>query len=166
MVNTFHKHEIVGAQISREGLNKVGLPKHEVDLIAKLVRNHQFYFKDDVPDKTIESWIAEMGQEAMEYQLKIRIADRLGAKSSNTPKTKYFTRIEDLFYKAYNNPRFYFFEDLDITHQDLYQAGVPGDKHNSVLHALRNSVKQDPTKNKKEVLLQLTKKVWKKNDRS
>ena len=159
---TFHKHEVVGARIAREMVAHLGIPKQEQDMVVKLVRNHQFYFQEETPDKKIESWIAEMGIEAMEYQLDLRVSDRMasGKKSAKkTPRTKEYMRVWSLYQKALDNPNFFFFEDLDVSRYDLKSAGVPVEKITSVLHSLRSLVRQDKNKNNKETLLSFVPKV-------
>jgi hypothetical protein len=88
---SFHKHEVVGANKTREMLTRLGYPAEVVEDVAILVRHHQFRFYPDTKDETIQKWMRKLGknssgQERWKLVMLLRLLDRGGNdKNKNKP---------------------------------------------------------------------------------
>ncbi|MEX0596998.1 MAG: HD domain-containing protein, partial [Candidatus Paceibacterota bacterium] len=84
--STFHNHEIVGASMAYEILNRLHYPKKFVARISKLVRYHMFYYDtNEVTEASIRKLIRNVGFENIKDLIKLRECDRIG---SGTPKAR------------------------------------------------------------------------------
>ena len=83
---TFYNHEIVGAKITFQILNRLKFSKKDVEKITKLVRFHLFYYNvDEVGEASVRRLVKNVGPENMEELLQVRQADRIG---SGVPKAE------------------------------------------------------------------------------
>jgi len=83
---TFYGHEILGAKMTTQILNRLKFPKKEIEKIAKLVRYHLFYYNPgEVFDSSVRRLVRKVGPENMEELLQVRMADRIG---SGCPKAE------------------------------------------------------------------------------
>ena len=83
---TFYNHEIVGAKMTAQILNRLKFPKRDIEKIVKLVRYHLFYYNvDEVSDSSVRRLVRQVGPENMEELLQVRMADRIG---SGVPKAE------------------------------------------------------------------------------
>ena len=84
--STFHNHEIVGASMSYEILNRLRFPKKFAGRISKLVRYHMFYYDtEDVTESSVRKLVYNVGTENIKDLIKLRECDRIG---SGTPKAR------------------------------------------------------------------------------
>ena len=84
--STFHNHEIVGASMAYEILNRLHYPKKFAARISKLVRYHMFYYDtNEVTEASIRKLIRNVGVENIKDLIKLRECDRIG---SGTPKAR------------------------------------------------------------------------------
>lgn len=83
---TFYNHEIVGAKMSVQILNRLRFPKREIEKIVKLVRYHLFYYNvDEVSESAVRRLVRNTGPENIDELLQVRYADRIG---SGCPKAE------------------------------------------------------------------------------
>ena len=83
---TFYNHEVVGAKITFQLLNRLKFSKKDVEKITKLVRFHLFYYNvGEVGDSSVRRLVKNVGPENMEELLQVRQADRIG---SGVPKAE------------------------------------------------------------------------------
>jgi len=83
---TFHNHEVVGASMAYEILNRLHYPKKFAARISKLVRYHMFYYDtNEVTESSIRKLIRNVGVENIKDLIKLRECDRIG---SGTPKAR------------------------------------------------------------------------------
>lgn len=83
---TFYNHEIIGAKMSKEILNRLKFSKKDIDKIVNLVKYHLFYYNvGEVTESSIRKLIKNVGMENMDDLIKLRMADRIG---SGCPKAE------------------------------------------------------------------------------
>jgi poly(A) polymerase/tRNA nucleotidyltransferase (CCA-adding enzyme) len=83
---TFYNHEILGAKMTVQILDRLKFPKKDIEKIVKLVRYHLFYYNvDEVSESSVRRLVREAGPENMEELLQVRMADRIG---SGVPKAE------------------------------------------------------------------------------
>jgi tRNA nucleotidyltransferase (CCA-adding enzyme) len=85
---TFYRHEIVGAEIADEILQRFRFPNDEREAIVHLVREHMFNYREQWTDAALRRWLRRVGTEAVADLFDLRIADLLGNGSSkDSPPT-------------------------------------------------------------------------------
>ncbi|MDI6603005.1 MAG: HD domain-containing protein [Patescibacteria group bacterium] len=149
---TFYGHEIVGAKMTVQILNRLKFPKKDIEKIAKLVRYHLFYYNvDEVSESSVRRLVRQVGPENMEELLQVRMADRIG---SGLPKAEPY-KLRHLKYvieKVSRDP--ISVKMLKVNGNDVMRILNigPGPQVGQVLDVLLSYVLETPEKNKKEFL--------------
>ncbi len=156
--STFYGHDVIGAKMTYQMLSRLRYPEGFVERVAKLVRWHLFrydYHVDEVQttDSAIRRLIRNVGTEAIEDLVKVRMCDRIG---SGVPKAvpyrlRHFQfRVE----KVLREHEAVKVAMLQVRGDDVMRilSIEPGPKVGHVLNALLEEVLDDPAKNKKEYL--------------
>ena len=162
---TFYNHEIVGARITAQILDKLRFPKKDIEKIVRLVRYHLFYYNvDEVSDSSVRRLVRNVGPENMEELLQVRMADRIG---SGVPKAEPY-KLRHLKYiidKVSQDP--ISVKMLKVNGQDIMKIlnVKPGPKIGQVLDILLSDVLANPKNNKKEYLKKEIKKLGKISDK-
>ncbi len=149
---TFYNHEIVGAKITFQILNRLKFPKKDVEKITKLVRFHLFYYNvGEVSESSVRRLVKNVGPEYMEELLQVRMADRIG---SGVPKAEPYKlrHLKYLIDKVSQDP--ISAKMLKVNGNDLMKILdiKPGPKIGQILDVLLGFVLDDPKKNNKEFL--------------
>ena len=158
---TFYGHEMVGAKMTSQILNRLKFSKKEIEKIAKLVRYHLFYYNpEEVGDASVRRLLRQVGPENMEELLQVRMADRIG---SGVPKAEPY-KLRHLKYvieKVSQDP--ISVKMLKLNGNDVMKIlGIPpGPKIGNILDVLLGYVLEDPKKNDKEFLEKEVKKLGK-----
>ena len=150
--STFYAHEMIGAKMAAQILDRLKFPKKQADKIIKLVRWHLFYYNvGEVTESSVRRLVANIGKENVEDLLKVREADRIG---SGTPKAvpyklRHLKFMIDKVARDPLSPKM-----LKINGGDLMQLLniAPGPKIGAIISALMNEILDEPAKNKKEYL--------------
>jgi len=161
---TFYGHEILGAKMTLQILNRLKFPKKDIEKIAKLVRYHLFYYHPaEVGESSVRRLVRQVGPENMEELLQVRMADRIG---SGCPKAEPY-KLRHLRYvieKVSQDP--ISVKMLKVNGEDVMKIlNIPGGpKIGLVLDILLGYVLADPKKNKKDFLEKEIKKLAKLSD--
>ncbi len=159
--STFYGHEIVGAKMTAQILDRLRFPKKDIEKIAKLVHYHLFYYNvGEVSESSVRRLVRNVGPENMEELLEVRIADRIG---SGVPKAEPYKlrHLKYIIEKVSQDP--ISVKMLKINGNEVMKIlDIPaGPKVGLALDILLNYVLSDPEKNKKEVLEKEVKKLGK-----
>ena len=162
---TFYNHEVVGAKITFQLLNRLKFSKKDVEKITKLVRFHLFYYNvGEVGDSSVRRLVKNVGPENMEELLQVRQADRIG---SGVPKAEPYKlrHLKYLIEKVSQDPILP--KMLRINGNDLMKILdiKPGPKIGQLLDILLGYVLDDPKKNNKEFLEKEVAKLGKLSDK-
>lgn len=163
--STFYNHEVVGARMAFEILNRLKFSKKDIEKITKLVRYHLFYYNvDEVSESSVRRLVKNIGPENMDELLQIRQADRIG---SGVPKAEPY-KLRHLRYiveKVSKDP--ISVKMLKVSGEDIMEilSVKPGPKVGQVLDVLLGYVLEDPKKNSKEFLFSEIKKLGKLEDK-
>jgi len=162
---TFYGHEVVGAKMTVQILERLRFPKKDIEKITKLVRYHLFYYNvDEVSEASVRRLVRKVGPENIEELLQVRMADRIG---SGVPKAEPYKlrHMKYIIDKASKDP--ISVKMLKINGQDIIKIlGVkPGPKVGQVLDVLLGHVLYDPKNNKKSFLEKEVKKLSKLSDK-
>jgi len=149
---TFYNHEIVGARMVFQILNRLKFPGKDVEKITRLVRYHMFYYNvDEVKEASVRRLIKNVGPENIEELLQVRLADRIGSgvPKAEPYKLRHFKYLVDKVSKDPISAKM-----LKINGNDLMKLlkEKPGPKIGQILEVLLGYVLDDPKNNKKEFL--------------
>jgi len=149
---TFYSHEIVGAKMTAQILNRLKFPKKEIEKITKLVRYHLFYYNvGEVGESSVRRLVRQVGPENMEELLQVRMADRIG---SGCPKAEPYKlrHLRYLIEKVSQDP--ISVKMLKVNGEDVMRILKisPGPKIGQVLDILLGLVLENPKENEKEFL--------------
>ena len=162
---TFYNHEIVGAKMTFQILNRLKFSKKDIEKITRLVRYHLFYYNvDEVKESSVRRLVRNVGPENMEELLQVRQADRIG---SGVPKAEPY-KLRHLKYivdKVSQDP--ISAKMLKVSGNDIMKILKikPGPKIGQILDILLGSVLDDPKKNKKGFLEKEIEKMGKLEDK-
>jgi len=147
--STFYNHEVVGAKMTAQILDRLRFPKEIVEKVTHLVRYHLFYYNvGEVTEAGVRRFLARVGPENVADLLKVREADRIG---SGVPKAVPYKLRHLLFMieKVKHDPIHP--KMLCLRGDDVMKilSIPPGPKVGQILAILLEEVLDDPQKNDK-----------------
>lgn len=151
---TFYGHQVVGAKMAREILNRLKFPKEIIEQVYKIILNHMFFYDvGKVSESAVRRLIMKMGGVAqMKDLVAVRIADR---KATPVPKEKPYKlrHFEYMIEKVSADP--IHVTQLEIDGNEIMELLKirPGPRIGLILNALLAEVLDDPKKNQKEILI-------------
>ena len=163
---TFYNHEVIGAQMTIQILNRLKFPKQIKQKVAKLVRYHLFYYNvGEVSASSVRRLVRQVGLENMDELLQVRMADRIG---SGVPKAEPY-KLRHLRYvieKISQDP--ISVKMLKINGDEIMKILdiKPGPKIGQILDILLEEVLNNPEKNKKDYLQKKTKELGRLTDKN
>ena len=158
---TFYNHEVVGARVTAQILNRLKFAKKDIEKIVKLVRYHLFYYNvDEVGEASVRRLVRQVGPENTDELLEVRMCDRIG---SGCPKAEPYKlrHLRYLIEKVAQDP--ISVRKLKVNGDDIMKIlnVKPGPKIGQILDILFGYVLLDPKKNKKDFLEKQVKKLGK-----
>ncbi len=174
----FFSHDVVGADMAREIMQRLRFSKTEIKKVTTLIRWHMFYYPSadwrkgndlekisEEPsqnsggwtDSAIRRFIQNVGEEYIEDLFKLRIAD-----ANANPKSEFnpleIKALQDRIAEVRSQDMALKITDLDITGHDLENIGIEkGPKMGKILESLLEEVIEDPRLNTKGKLLEMAK---------
>lgn len=151
--STFYSHQVIGARMSVEVLDRLHYSKEFIEKVALLVREHMFvYDPETVTDAGARRLLRRVGQENIEDLFRLREADRIG---SGVPKAQPY-RLRHLKFRIEKVSRDPISAKmLKANGEDILQILQipPGPKIGFILSILLEEVLDDPLLNTREILL-------------
>ena len=150
--STFYNHEVVGARLTFQILNRLKFSNKDIEKIVKLVKWHMFYYNvDEVTESSVRRLMRNVGPENMEELLQVREADRIG---SGVPKAQPYKlrHLQYIIDKVSKDP--ISVGMLKVDGKDIMDIlGIaPGPVIGQILDVLLGFVLDEPKMNTKEVL--------------
>lgn len=150
--STFYGHEVIGAKMVAQIMERLRFPKDLTVQVVKLVRYHMFFYNvGEVTESSVRRLMANVGKENMENLLKVREADRIG---SGRPKAVPYKlrHMKYIIDKVSHDP--ISVKMLKINGDELMKelSISPGPKVGLILNYLLAEVLDDPAKNTTEYL--------------
>lgn len=153
---TFYNHEIVGAKITRQILNRLKFSTEQIEKIVKLVRYHGFVYDPEITtDSAIRRLLVKIGKNNIAELAQVREADRIG---SGCPKATPF-RLRHFLFKVEKITKQLKGEEpslkmLKINGHDLMKLLKisPGPKVGILLNILLEEVLDNPQNNTRSYL--------------
>jgi len=163
--STFYNHDMMGAKLSAQILERLRFPKQTIEKVAHLVRNHMFvYDVEQVTEAGVRRLLRRVGPENMQDLLNLREADRIG---SGVPKAVPYKlrHLQYVIEKVSRDP--ISVKMLKINGEDIMELLniKPGPKIGLILNALLSEALDDPKKNEKKYLERETVKLYKLTDK-
>jgi len=149
---SFFGHEVVGARMTKEILERLKLPKELIENVVSLVRWHMFFSDpEEITLSAVRRTITRIGEANMENLLNLRICDRVG---TGRPKEQpfRFRKYKAMVDEALRDPisvkmlKINGDKIMDITGEK------PGRKLGYVLHALLEEALEDAALNTTEYM--------------
>ena len=153
---TFYNHEIVGAKLVRQILNRLRFSNDQVEKIIHLVRYHGFVYDPEITtDAAMRRLLIKVGKDNISELAQVREADRIG---SGCPKAVPF-RLRHFLFKIEKITKQLEGKEpslkmLKINGNDIMKILKikPGPKIGRLLNVLLEEVLDKPENNKKEFL--------------
>jgi len=150
--STFYNHEMIGAKMAFQILQRLKFSNKDVERIVNLVRHHMFYYNvDEVTESSVRRLVKKVGPENMEELLQLREADRIG---SGVPKAEPYKlrHLKYIIEKVSKDP--ISVKMLKVDGKDVMSVLKiePGPKIGQILDVLLGYVLDDPKKNTKAFL--------------
>ncbi len=149
---TFYNHEMVGARIAKDALDRLKFPRDVVQKVRHLIRYHMFYYNvGEVSESGVRRFVARVGVENIDEILNVREADRVGSK---VPKAFPYKLRHLLFMidKVRHDPVHP--KMLAVRGDDVMRLlDIPASPRvGEILFVLLDEVLDDPKRNEKEYL--------------
>jgi poly(A) polymerase/tRNA nucleotidyltransferase (CCA-adding enzyme) len=162
---TFYGHEVIGARMTAQIMERLRFSKKDIEKVVKLVRYHLFYYNvDEVTESSVRRLVRKVGPESVEELLEVRMADRIG---SGCPKAEPYKlrHLKYIIEKVSKDP--ISTKMLKINGKDIMDILEikPGLRIGLILDILLGYVLTDPKKNNKIFLEKEIKKLGKLSDK-
>jgi len=149
---SFYGHEVVGARMTKNILQRLKMPRELSEKVVNLVRWHMFFADpEEITLAAVRRTIVRIGEENIEDLLNLRVCDRIG---TGRPKEQpfRFRKYKAMVDEARRDP--ISVKMLKINGDIIMEKCVekPGKRLGYVLHALLEEVLVDPGKNTSEYL--------------
>ncbi len=149
---TFYGHDVVGARMTKEIMERMKFPTKTIDVVTKLVRWHMFFSDTEaITLSAVRRMVANVGKEHIWELMDVRIADRIGTgrpKESPYRLRKYRSMVEE----AMRDPISVSMLKIDGEKIMIVGKIAAGPAIGLTLHALLEEVLEDPKKNTEEYL--------------
>ncbi len=157
--STFYNHEMIGAKMAFQILQRLKFSNKDVEKIVRLIRYHMFYYNtDEVTESSVRRLVRNVGPENMEELLQVREADRIG---SGVPKAEPYKlrHLKYIIEKVSKDP--ISVKMLKVNGKDVMDVlgSEPGPQIGQILDVLLSYVLDDPKKNTKTFLEEQIKKL-------
>lgn len=157
--STFYNHEVIGAKMATQILERSKFSKKVIDKVVTLVRYHLFYYNvEEVSESSVRRLVKNVGPENMDDLLEVRMADRKG---SGVPKAEPYKlrHLRAIIEKVSRDP--ITVKMLEVSGDDFISElkMAPGPKMGYILNILLDEVLDDPKNNNKEYLLKQAKEL-------
>jgi putative nucleotidyltransferase with HDIG domain len=159
--HTFYDHEHVGARLTAAMLQRLKLPKRDIERVALLVDEHNWHYLPEWTDATVRRTLSRIGKEELPLLWALRRADLTARGRYVEEGLRNQAEAEARFARELERASALKITDLQIGGEDVMQAlGIgPGRAIGQVLSRLLDRVLEHPELNSRETLLRLVPEV-------
>lgn len=147
----FYSHDIESAKLSTVVLSRLKASNSLIDFANLLISNHMVKYNSNWTDGAVKRFINRMGIENTDYLFELQWCDQVASEgvSKEAEYKEFIERIAKLKTEPLS------IKDLKVSGEDLYTIGIPKNKEMGiVLNKLLEAVLDEPSLNKKEILLE------------
>lgn len=152
-IDHFYGHPALSEEMSRNILRRLKFDNHTIHLVSRLVRYHDY--KVEPVQRNVRRAIMKVGEDIFPYLFEVKQAD-IDAQSDHLrqEKLKNLEDVRRIYEQIIEEQQCVSLKTLAVTGKDLIEAGMkPGKELGEVLQRLLDFVVEDPSRNKKELLL-------------
>ena len=152
-IDHFSGHPALSEEMSRNILRRLKFDNHTIHLVSRLVRYHDY--KVEPIQRNVRRAIMKVGEDIFPYLFEVKQAD-IDAQSDHLrqEKLKNLEDVRRIYEQIIEEQQCVSLKTLAVTGKDLIEAGMkPGKELGEVLQRLLDFVVEDPSRNKKELLL-------------
>lgn len=149
---TFFGHEVVGAKMTKQILNRLKLPREIIDEVVNLVRWHMFFADpDQITLSAVRRTVNRIGEEHIVDLLNLRVCDRIGM---GRPKEQpfRFRKYKAMVDEALRDPISVKMLKINGDRIMTLSGEKPGRRLGYILHALLEEALDDASKNTEEYM--------------
>lgn len=159
--STFYNHQVVGTKMALRALDRLHLPKKDIEIIALLIQEHMFQTDTD---KSVRRLLQRVGKENIDDLLLLRQADRIGSGVKKAEPYR-LRALQAQIEKVSQDP--ISVKMLKVSGMDVMQEVnlQPGPKVGQILAILLEEVLDDPSLNVQETLMVRVKDLGQMEDR-
>jgi len=153
----FHRHDLVGEEMTRSVLDRYKASNAEKDRIVRLVRHHMFHYTPDWSDAAVRRFIVRVGSDILDDLVALRLADSAAIAPGRAVPTGYLEEFISRIDGILAGESALSIRDLALNGRDLMTELnlSPGPKLGTLLEHLLDCVLEDPGLNERERLLDL-----------
>jgi len=149
---TFFGHEVVGARMTKDILERLKFPRETIDTVVNLVRWHMFFADpEQITLSAVRRTITRVGEEHIQDLLNLRVCDRIG---TGRPKEQpfRFRKYKAMVDEALRDP--ISVKLLRVNGDRIMELSgeKPGKRLGYILHALLEEALEDASKNTSEYM--------------
>lgn len=149
---TFFGHEVVGARMTKDIMERLKFPRETIDVVVNLVRWHMFFSDpEQITLSAVRRTITRVGEEHIQDLLNLRVCDRIG---TGRPKEQpfRFRKYKAMVDEALRDP--ISVKLLKVNGDRIMELSgeKPGRRLGYVLHALLEEALEDASRNTQEYM--------------
>ena len=154
---TFYSHEIIGSEMAASIMARLKSSNKDRDDVALLVREHMIQYSSSWSDGAIRRMIVRVGKDNLDNLFLLRECDRKATLA--LPDSFNDDELKHRINKELDASPALTLKDLKINGNDISTLTGKGPLTGKVLKSLLEMVIDDPTLNKREILLERAKKI-------
>ncbi len=164
---TFYNHEKVSADSTVSILERLRLPKKQVQIVSHLILHHMFHYESNWTDAAVRRFVVRVGSEHIESLFSLRCCDVFGMTGKapllhNNNRADTLLEFKQRIKKVLEEKTALSLKDLCVNGNDLIAAGIPPGKYlGLLLEELFAMVVDNPEDNEKDHLLTIAKQIGK-----
>ena len=164
--NTFYRHEQISAKIAEKMLFRLKFSNAEISNICHLIENHMFNYEPTWKDSAVRRFLVKVKAENVDDLFDLRIADIYGmhnqpVRLQDSPTAAILIEFKERIDSEEQKKSALSLKSLAVNGKNLMEIGIPSGKMlGEILNELFETVLDDPSRNKKETLLNIAKKIY------
>ena len=146
----FYGHDMKSAELARTVLRRLKCSNRFTDDVCVIIANHMTRYRPDWTDGAVKRLIRRVGKDNINNLFELQWCDQIA--SDGRAKVEEYDGLIERIHELENQP--ISLQDLDITGDDLANAGIPRSKTmGDILNQLVEMVIDYPTLNSRDTLL-------------
>ncbi len=154
---TFYSHEVVGAVLAEQILERLRFPRRTIDQVARQVREHNWHYTLEWNDGAVRRHLERVGVDALDDFFALREADIVGRGRQVQAGLKNLAELKARFLAEVEKESALEISDLAVGGREVMEAlgQGPGPAVGETLRALLQHVLDHPEDNSRDKLLAL-----------
>ena len=157
----FIDHELVGARVAREVLERLRVPRARIDRIAAVIEHHMYHYEPEWTDAAVRRFIRRLSDVDRDLLFALRRADNVASGLGDAGERNQRELERRVEAELERQPALLLRRRLAIDGNDLQAAlGMqPGPELGALLDRLADAALDDPDRNDRDTLLALARRM-------